>query len=231
VPSWNTAGLIADPDDKSLLRIGGIAAIVLGIGYLIIFPLYAKVGAPPNTGEAWLAYLSGKTTIWWLILGLSVLTDILFLPFAFALYVALKDLSRNVMPFAIALVALFVVLDLAVTWANYASLLTLGGRYASATTEAQRAIDIAAASYAAAVLASRLEIVYAILILSVGILMIGLVMLRSVFGKPTAWMAVVTGLLGIASLAGWGVTIILNAVFATLWILLAGFKLYRLARN
>jgi hypothetical protein len=225
------AVLVANPDDRALLRIGGIAAIVLGVGYLIIFPLYAQVGAPPNTGEAWLAYLSGKTTIWWLILGLSVLTDILFLPFGFALYLALKDLSRNVMLIATALVALFVVLDLAVTWANYASLLTLSGRYAAATSDAQRAIYVAAASYAAAVLASRLEIVYAILILSVGILMIGLVMLKGVFGRPTASLGVVTGLLGIVSLAGWSVTIILNAVCATLWILFAGFKLYRLSRS
>jgi hypothetical protein len=222
---------MTDPDDKALLRIGGIAAIALGLGYLIIFPLYAKVGAPPSTGEAWLTYLAGKAAIWWAILGLSVLTDLLFVPFAFALYVALKDIGRNVMLLATALVASFVMLDLAVTWANYASLLTLSGRYAAATSDAQRAIYIAAASYASAVLASRLEIVYAILVLSLGILMIGLVMLRGVFGKPTAWMAIVTGLLGIASIAGSGVTIILNAVCATVWILCSGFRLYRLGRG
>ena len=77
---------------------------------------------------------------------------------------------------ATALVMLFVVLDLAVTWANYASLLTLSARYAAAASAAQRETYIAAADYASAVLASRLEIVYAILVLSVGILMIGLVM-------------------------------------------------------
>jgi len=221
----------ADPEDRALLRIGGIAAIALGIGYLIIFPLYARVGAPPDTGEAWLSYLSGKTTIWWMILGLSILTDILFLPFAFALYVARKDVSGNVMQIATALVALFVVLDLAVTWTNYASLLTLSDRFGTATSESQRAVAIAAASYAAAVLASRLEIIYAILILSTAILMIGLVMLKGAFGRPTAWMGVVTGLLGVVSIGGWGVTIILNAIFATLWILFAGFRLYRLARR
>lgn len=35
-------------------------------------------------GEAWFKYLPGKTTVWWAILGLSVLTDFLFLPVALA---------------------------------------------------------------------------------------------------------------------------------------------------
>jgi hypothetical protein len=221
----------ADSNDRALLRIGGIAAIALGVGYLIIFPLYAMVGAPPNTGEAWLAYLPGKTTTWWMILGLSVLTDVLFLPFGFALYVALKDVRRNVMLIATALVALFVVLDLAVTWANYASLLTLSDRYGAATSESQRAVAIAAASYAAAVLASRLEIVYAILVLSIAILMIAVVMMNGAFGKPTAFLGMATGVLGILSIAGWGVAIILNAIFATLWILFTGARLCRLGRG
>jgi hypothetical protein len=36
---------------------------VLGMGYIVIFPLYARVGAPPSGGEAWFKYLPGKTTI------------------------------------------------------------------------------------------------------------------------------------------------------------------------
>jgi hypothetical protein len=40
-------------DQKSWYRVGSIAAIVLGMGYIVIFPLYARVGAPPSGGEAW----------------------------------------------------------------------------------------------------------------------------------------------------------------------------------
>jgi hypothetical protein len=35
-------------------------------------------------------------------------------------------------------VVLFIVLDLAITWTNYAALIMLGGKYANATNEAQR---------------------------------------------------------------------------------------------
>lgn len=37
---------------KQWYRVGSVAAVVLGISYVIIIPLYARVGAPPNSGEA-----------------------------------------------------------------------------------------------------------------------------------------------------------------------------------
>jgi hypothetical protein len=115
-----------DPEGKGLYRIGGLCALILGLAYIGIIPLYAYVGAPPSDGQTWLTYLSGaKTTVWWAILGLSVLTDVLFVPVALALYLALKGVNRSAMQVATAFVGVFVVLDLAVTWANYAALLTL----------------------------------------------------------------------------------------------------------
>jgi hypothetical protein len=61
--------------------------------------------------------------------------------------------------------------------------------------------------------------------------MIGAVMLNGVFNRTTAYLAIATGVLGIVSVAGWGVTIISNAVCATLWLLFLGPRLYRLARG
>ena len=219
-----------DPDGKWLYRVGGISALVLGIAYIITIVLYAQVGAPPSGGEVWLKYLAGKTTEWWVILGLSVFTDLLYVPVALALYLALKGVNRNAMLLATAFVGLFIVLDLAVTWTNYASLITLRGNYAAAANDAQRAAYIAAANYASAVLASRLEVVYSIVILSSGILLIGLVMLKGIFNKITAYVGLVTGVLGLVSITGWNVAIIMNALFATAWLLLVGYRLYRLGK-
>jgi len=50
------------PDERGWYRVGGICALVLGVAYVIIFPLFARVGVPPSGGEAWLKYLAGKTT-------------------------------------------------------------------------------------------------------------------------------------------------------------------------
>jgi hypothetical protein len=218
-----------DANEKWLYRVGGCSALVLGAAYVIIIPLYARVGAPPSDGEAWLNYLQGKTPVWWAILGLSVFTDLLFVPVALSLYSALKEVNRNAMLLATALIALFVVLDLAVTWSNFAALLTLGVRYAAASNAA-RAAYAGAANYAAAVLASRLEIVYAIVILSSGILIVGVVMMKDIFNKLTAYLAVITGILGIGAMTRVTAIIIANAICATVWMLLVGYRLVRLGQ-
>jgi hypothetical protein len=226
-----SVGLALAPDQKQWYRAGGIAAIVLGIGYIVIFPLYARVGAPPTGGEAWFKYLPGKTAIWWAILGLSVFTDFLYVPIALALYLALKQVNRNAMWLATAFIGLFVVLDLAVTWSHYASILMLYAKYSTATDDLQRASYLAAANYGSAMLTSPLEVVYAIVTLSLGIFVTGVVMWRGIFDKITAYLALATGIFGIASLTGLSLAIIGNAVFATAWLLSLGYRLCRLAQN
>ncbi len=227
----------ADPDGASLYRVGGIAAILLGLAYIITIPVYVQVGPSPSGSEARLQYLVGKTTEWWTILALSVLTDFLFVPVALALYIALKGLNRNAMLLATAFVGLFVVLDLAVTWPNYASLISLSGNYAAATNDAQRAAYIATAQYPSAVLASGLEGVYSILALSCGILLTGVVMLKGIFGKSTASVGVVTGILGIIAVVGpffvstLSVIIVITSALTTVWVLLVGYRLYRLGQQ
>src|SRR5260221_9024609 len=226
-----------DPDGTSLYRVGGIAAILLGPAYIITIPVYVQVGAAPSGAEARLQYLVGKATEWLIILGVSVLADVLFVPDGLGLSLALKGLSRNAMLLAAALVGLFVVLDLAVTWPNYASLISLSGNYAAATNDAQRAAYVAAAHYPSAVLASGLEGVYSILVLSCGILLTGVVMLKGIFGKSTAYVGVVTGILGIIAVVGpffvstLSVIIVITSALTTVWVLLVGYRLYRLGQQ
>lgn len=215
-----------------LLRVGGLAALTLALAYLLTIPLYAYAGTPPTGGEAWLGYLQGKAAIWWAILALSVLTDFLFVPVALALYHALRGVNRNLALLGTAFIGLFAVLDLAVTWPNYAALITLSRYYATALNEAQRASYVAAANYAAAALPYSLA-VYSILVPSMGILLTSLVMRRGVFSRTTAYVGIVTGGLGVVSVVGpffvaaLGITIILTSVLTIVWLVLAGYRLYR----
>ncbi len=226
-----------DLNAKWLYRVGGISALGLGIGYVIIMALYVPTGAPPSGVEARLIYLARNTTLWWAILELSVLTDLLFVPVALALYFALKGINRNAMLVATACVGLFVVLDLAVTWTSYAALIELSGSYAAATSDAQRAVFVAAANYPSAILASPLLGIYAIAILAVGMLIIGLMMLKGIFSKSTAYLALVASSLAIVSVAGpffmrsLGIAIILSSVLTTVWAFVAGWRLYRLGQQ
>lgn len=226
-----------DPDVKWLYRVGGIAAFVLVIGYLLTFPVYAWVGAAPPSGvEAQLIYFAEHATGWWTILGLMVFTDLLYVPVFLSLYQTLKGVNRDGMLLAAGCIGLFVALDLALTWTAYSALITSGGNYAAATTDAQRAVFVAAAGYPSAMLDSPLLGTYAILVPSLGFLLTGLVMLKGVFSKRTAYLGLAVGVTGIVAFAdpfmgAWGKVHIVNALLATIWFLLVGWKLYKLGQQ
>jgi hypothetical protein len=216
-------------EEKQCFRWGGIAAILLAIGYVATIPIFAWAGAPPATGEAWFRYLPGKTTVWWAILWLMVVTDLLYLPVAWALWVALRKAGTKLMLAAIVCMHLFVVLDLAVTWTHHASLLALFQNYSSAADEAHRAAYLAAAEYAASIYTPLLTF-YIIVIPSVGVLLASITMLKARFGKASAWTGVVTGVFGLLSLTGFFPLIMANALGATLWFFLVGARLLRLGK-
>lgn len=224
----------ADPNWKPLYRAGGISALLLALGYVVITALYVPAGAPPSGAEAHLAYLAKNTRAWWWITGLSVLTDFLFVPVTFALYIALKHINRSAMLLATACVVLFVILDLALTWTSYTVLIKLSGNYTAATSDAQRAVVVAAAQYPSALLESALIGIYIILIPAVGFLLTGLVMSKGVFSKATAYIGSISGILAIVSVVGPNVlhlTVIIASALTTVWLFLVGYRLYRLGQR
>ena len=226
---------VAEPERRGLYRAGGISAIAIAALYVVITGLYLAAGPIPTGVEAWLTYLASNEAAWWAIIWLSVFTDVLYLPIAVALYVALASANRNAMLAGAGLLVLFVVLDLAVTWPNYAVLNSLGSEFTVATGDAQRAALIASASYPTAILESRLLAAYIILVPGLGVLVIGLVMLGSAFGPVAAYLGVVTGISGIVAVAGpilyaqLATVAILAAVLTLIWFFLVGFRLLRFA--
>jgi hypothetical protein len=215
-----------NPDDRWLFRASGISTLVLGLAYVGTVVLYLYVGKLPSGGEAWLKYLDGKQAVWWWILGLSVLTDLLFIPLALALYAALGAVNKGAAAIVAALIGLFVALDLTGTWSHYASLISLSGGYAAATSAAQRAQDVAAANYGAAFLGSRLEAFYSFGLLSSAILLVSLIMLKGDFGKAAAYAGIAGGIFGIVSITGWNLPVLLNALLVAIWIFLVSYRLY-----
>ena len=227
----------ASADTRTLYRAGGASAIVLAVSYVLITGLYVNAGPIPTETVDWLTYLSRNESAWWAIVGLSVLTDLLYLPIALALYLALASVNRNAMLVGAGLLVLFVILDLAITWPNYAVLISLSGDYTAVTDDAQRAALIATAGYPTAILDSGLLGAYIILVPGLGVLVIGLVMLRSAFGRTTAYLGVATGLAAIVAVVGplvsaaLATVAVLAAVLTLLWFLGAGLGLVRLSRT
>jgi hypothetical protein len=226
-----------DPEDKRLYHMSGIVALVLVVAYFFTFPIYFWVGDQPGSGvEAQLAYFAEHAGGWWAIVFLMVFTDLLIVPIFFGIYMALKHINKGLMLVALAFKAfLFVILDLAVTWTAYSTVIIAGVRYGEAATEAQRAGLVAGAAYASAMLDSPLAGTYAILIPSLGVLFAGLVMLKGVFNKLTAYVALATGLTGIVWMCSFfmdGLDIFryINALLAAVFYLLVGYQLYKLSK-
>ncbi len=215
-------------EERQCYRWGGIAALLLAIGYLATIPLFARVGVPPQTGEAWFRYAPGKTTMWWVILWLMVFTDLLYLPVAWALWTALRKAARMLMLAAVSCLHLFVVLDLAVTWTHHAALLALFQNYSSTADQAHRAAYLAAAEYASSIYATPLLTFYIIVIPSLGVLLASIAMIKARFGNVSAWTGVITGVFGFLSLTGFFPLVMANALGATLWFFLIGARLMRL---
>jgi len=160
-----------------------------------------------------------------------VVTDLLYLPVAWALWVALRKAGKNLMLAAVVCLHLFVVLDLTVTWTHHASLLALFQNYSNAADEAHRAAYLAAAEYAASIYATPLLTFYIMVITGWGILFASLAMLKGGFGKACAWTGVIAGGFGILSLTGSFPVIMAAAIGTTLWFFLVGVRLLRLSRT
>jgi hypothetical protein len=128
---------------------------------------------------------------------------------------------------------LFVFLDLAITWTNYGALLVLSQNYSAAATADKAAV----AAYGAVVLESTLLFVYNSLSLAVGILITGAVMRKSNFSRATAYLGVLTGLLGVLAVIGpifarfLSGIIILASVSTMIWVSGVGIELLRWPRR
>ena len=234
--SPSSEGAPPDRDGTWPYGVGAVCAFVLVAGYLLTFPLYAWVGgAPPRDLEAQLAYFGEHAAGWWIILALMVLTDLLYIPIFLAIYHASRSVSRYGALLACGFMGMFVALDLSLTWTAHASLITSGVSYATATG-AHRAALITAAAYPSAMLQSPLLGIYTIVLPALGILIAGIVMVRGVFNRATAYLALAAGVSGIAYTASYvspslDAIRIVNALLVTVWFAFVGHGLYRLGHR
>lgn len=227
-----------DPEGRWLYRVGGVSAIAFAVMYFVIVAIFVPLGGMPTGGaEGWLKNLAKNSTDWAAIISLNVLTDFLLVPITLALYLALKGVNKSVMLAATAIVFCFPILDLPLTWGTIGSLFELSGQYAAAVNAVQREAVVMAAIYPSAMMDADVLRVYGWLPVNVGILLIGFVMLKGIFGKGTAYLGVVTGVFGVTATAASFfeptrslsfILIGLTAVIHAVWSLSAGFQLCKL---
>ena len=179
--------------------------------------------------------LAGQAILLQADVGFAILSDLLVIPAALALYFALKGVNRNAMLVASGFLGLFAVLDLSVSIPNLPPMIALSQNYLSATTSAQQVADTASMSNLFSTLSLVLPIC-AFLIPSIGSLTASLVLLRGIFGRLVAYVGLAASAAGIAVALGLVLPALtyVNLVYLPLfgaWFVLVGSKLYRLARQ
>ena len=220
-------------EQRNWRMLGAGASVSIGIGYVAIIALYVPMGARPSGADAWLTSLSAHQPSWGWIIALSVLTDLLFLPLAAALYCVLRQFGSVLAALSAGAIVLFVVLDLPLTWMNYAALAGFAAEWNAAAGGAARDALLSAARYPVAIIESNLLFTYNSLTLAIGIGLAGLLMWRGAFGRWTAVLGIATGLLGVIAVAGplfipsLSATIIVVSVMTTAWLLMVGYGLLR----
>jgi hypothetical protein len=246
------AGTI-DPAYKSLYKIGAAASLIAalifrrnldaewmllrGVGLIHAGPL-----APPSTLVGWFTLLQQNRLLGLTLLNLFDLVNYALVGLMFlALLVALRRTSPSWMVIAAALGFAGITLYFASNQAF--SMLSLSNQYAAATTDAQRAMLLAAGQ---ALLAIHHNASYvgsgiylSFLLVSVAGLIISAIMLRSnSFGKVTAYMGILANGIGLgyyvtlsfAPALGF-VPISISAIFLLIWYLLVGDRLWVLGSN
>jgi hypothetical protein len=228
-----------DTSWKGLYKWGGVCALLVGVIYFIALASALSLGLPSSTtGEGILKWFSGQTTLAYTLYGLTIVTDVLLVPVVLALYLALKEVNKNATLAAAGFGGLSVALDLGVTLITWIALITLSQNYAAATSDVQRAAYLATADYAVGI-TSVSATVYGSIIFAIWPLITGLVMLKGVFNKATAYVGIAGSIASIV----YGITIFVPyssslAIFLVLafilfgiWLLLAGYRLYGLGKR
>jgi hypothetical protein len=228
----------ADTRWYGLYRLGGVAALLIAVllaGEVVIYARYPR----PETALEHFELFQDNWLVGLLTLDLlGMLAYLLFIPTMLALYVTLRHISEAVMAVAAVLFFLGVAGFFATNTAF--SVLALSDQYAETTSDAERAMTLAAGQ-AMFTLFNESAFLVSYVMVSAAWLMISVVMLRStVFSRKTSLAGILAGAAGVAAVVlehvstmdamlALAIALYFAAiVFLFIWVVLAGWRLYQL---
>ncbi len=235
--SQMTESGIADSRWQGLYKLGGVTALMIAILLLGEIAVYAILPRP-STAIEYFALFRDNWLAGLLYLDLlGMISYLLFVPMILSLYMALRRTSESVM---IVATALFFVGIAAFFATNTAfPMLSLSSQYATATTDTERTMFLAAGQTMIA-LFNENAFLQSYVIVSAAWTMISGVMLRSnIFSRITAYAGILAGTAGILAvvlehiLAEDALFLAISLYFAAIvflfaWVILAGRRLYHL---
>ncbi len=210
---------------KGLYKVGGASLILDCVLLLVILgTFFAGPPAPTDPAQYLKTFATSSLNI--LTTAVFIAIAMLLVPGILGLYGALKQVNRTWMLvatgfFFLGIGALFVGLS-----AMVASV-SLSQSYSSASNAALQASYVAGAAATIAI-GNSAEFIGGFII-SLGVLLIGMTMLKSVFGKPLAYLSIVAGLVGVAgSATSYFALAIAYLLLYVVWLFWTGFKLWKM---
>jgi len=130
---------------KTLYKVGGIACLVEGIAYLMITAMGPMMGVAPGNTLTWLNALATHPQL--AVFDYGVVTgiaDFVLIPAAFALYFALRGVSKSWMLVATGIILVYVAIDISTFVSTSIDLTWLTQNYAAATDPTVRSAILGA---------------------------------------------------------------------------------------
>ncbi len=161
--------------------------------HVLDFPLFYLVGGAAGPEEG--LQIIAERRLLFQIHGVLLLGFLLLMPGVLALYVAMREVNKTYMLMAVT-VGLLAAIQ--VTWISplVLSEVVLSDGYMAATSEAQQAAYVTATDLVRGTLGSAFFVRFSLLFLHM--LVAGLVMRKGIFGRGTAYLSVVGGIVGLA---------------------------------
>ena len=228
----NTDLSTADSSWKSLYKIAGIAALLMAIFIpvqIIVFILWP----PPETTLGWFELFRNKPFIGLLDLDLLLIVDQILVGI---IMIALYYLLRKANPSLMAIALLLAVLGIAAYFASTAAfeMLTISNKFHAARTMLEKSMyESAGQAVLAAWQGTAFNFGY--VMEGIGLLLTAIVMLKSrIFGKFTAWVGIVVGVMALLPPTAGTVGMIFalgSLVPLEIWDILVARRLFQLSRK
>ena len=222
--------MTVDQSWKGVYKSGGFS-LFAGGAILVIFLLSVFIFrvALPLTPQAVLENPVPPVTLYLL----AAVGELLLLPAALGLYLSLKDVDKNHMLIAAASWSVAVSLYL-VSRGQIISLLPMSGRYAAATSESMRAAYLVSADQT--IEGANIYGNMALMLHQIGSIIMGLVMLKGVYGRRTGTFVTVVGIM--TFVGTFGVVLrplsfftLFGLMLTSVWQIIVGVKLYKLGKT
>jgi hypothetical protein len=219
-----------DPSWRGVYKASGLA-LFAGGAIIVVFLLSVFIlQVPlPDTPQPFLENPTPPV----ILFGLAAIGEFLLMPGVLGLYLSLKDVKKTHMLIGTA-VWLAAIPMFLVSRGQIISLLPISASYTATTSEIMKAAYVA--SVERAIEAANVYVVMALALLGVGSVIIGLVMLKGVFGKGTGYLVIVAGILILLGTCGvllevLAILTLFGLVLTAVWQIVVGAKLYKLGKD